>query len=235
MVQETDHKRTDSQRSRSPGRWWLGAVAAVLVGGLVAGAWWLSRPDDAEVALDTADRFFEVMNAGDVDGLKTVLDAETADITVSVVEPPGEREVIISDSILARRDLVFWMGVGMTIEDIACESNEAGDGRIALVCEAQSIDTLRAAVGASMVGIETSFTVADGTVEDFDQLYILPEQGVVAGFLDWLQEAYPDDFAITTGPAVTDEDAFAAGRVRARHADEYAAHLEANGCPADGC
>ena len=198
-----------------------GAVLMFLGGGTVGGPSQTTTVDDA---LELVDDYWAAYDAGD---FATVTELFTADAVT-------ER--------FSRSEFFAWLeqyrawnvAEGTTQVSRDCAGTEGLDGKVNVQCVIVDMPTLHEAVGAPPVRISIDMEVVADGIQEF---WFTPTRGydsISLPFQQWMETNHPEEGLEVSPTPITwsnsVEEAEGIGMLRAQYAEEWAAHLEANGC-----
>jgi hypothetical protein len=179
-------------------------------------------PDTPEsrAALQVANRWFEALEAQDIDAAVGLL-APNATITLFDRWTPSDY-----------RNLLVWGAEDdPQLVDVKCVARLPSSG-LRVECSYGMHTGMARAVGAPVVAETMQFVIGDGAIDDLRHRLIPPEYTVLSpAFDEWMHEHHPEDAeaAACCGGATLDE-ARENGALRARYGAEWAAYLDEKGC-----
>jgi hypothetical protein len=185
-------------------------------------------PDTPETraALDVANRWFEALDADDIDGAMELMAPRPSVYALGWMTPSDYRSLLVWDA----EDHPDYV-------DVQCVARLPNSG-LRVDCNYGVHTGMARAVGAPVVREATELSIADGAIEAYRRILIPPAYSIIdPAFDEWMQEHHPDDVgASQCCGGSTLEEAQQNGALRARYGAEWAAYLDEKGCGYnDGC
>ena len=181
-----------------------------------------------DAALRVKDGYFAAFNAGDSEA---VMGLFTPDATFAFQHVGDSAEPILR---AFWEEKLVWntaQGTIMTTHD--CVVIDEAPGVVTVECDHGTHDAPAQAVEAVAVPTTTTMKITPDGIGEFHELYGDPDFTFVGVFFDaWIKENHPDDaLAAGFGNWSSLEEANEHGRINAQYADEWAAEVQATGCP----